>query len=350
MKLADAARATLAIGLVWLAAGCAKKAPPSGGPPDIEPPRLIASHPDSGSARVPRDVGLTLTFSEGMEPRTTSEAIALAPPVEIRRFRWSGRTVTAVPAELLKSSQTYTLFVGYGAHDRHGNAIARGRTIVFTTGDSFPPGVIEGRLDAKGFTPSSAYLWCYDEARHHQPDSTARDFDAIGLIDPDGAFRVPGLRVPARYRVWTFADLNNNRSFEPSTDLLIPLDTLVSLTAAAPVDSGLKFQVVNPHAPTRFKGTVLDSLPRGEGNLVIAAVSDSDSTRRVLVTASERMEFDLQLEPGAWTIRAFRDIDKNRVWDPVREPSSDPVRLRAEPAAEIVDQVLVLKPPRENPR
>jgi hypothetical protein len=340
-------RAALAAAGILLAAGCAKKAPPSGGPPDLEPPRLLASQPDSGKASVPTSVMPSLTFSEGMEPRSTTDAIAIAPPVEIRRFRWSGRTVTAVFAEPLRANQTYTMFVGYGARDRHGNPIARGRTIVFATGDSFPPGAIEGKLEARGFAASSAYLWGYDATRGHQPDSTGRDFDAVGLVDPDGLFRVPGLHVPARYRLWAFADLNNNRSFEPSSDLLIPIDSTLSLTAATPVAAGLLLHVVNPRAPARVKGTVLDSIPQREGNLVISAVADTDSTRRVVASVNERMEFDLQLEPGAWTVRAFRDADKNRVWDPARESSSDPVPIRAEPAAEITDVRLVLKPPRE---
>jgi hypothetical protein len=250
-----------------------------------------------------------------------------------------------VLADTLRSHQTYTLFVGYGAHDRHGNAIDRGRALVFTTGDSFPPGVIEGHLEARGFSAGNAYLWCYQATR--EPDSTARDFDAIGLIDPDGKFRVSGLQVPVRYRVWTFADLNNNRSFEPSTDLLAPIDTVLELTTEHPVATDLQLRVVNPHAPARVRGTVLDSLVLRDGDLLISAVADSDSTRRVLTSANDRMEFDFQLETGAWTVRAFRDADRNRVWDRARESSSDPLPVRAEPAGDIVNVVLVLKPPRE---
>ena len=338
-------RLALAVGVCFVAMGCAKKAPPSGGPPDIDPPRLIASHPDSGAASVALDAPLSMTFSEGMEPRSTTEAIALSPPVEIRRFRWSGRTVTAVLAEPLKKSQTYTLFIGFGARDRHGNMIDRGRALVFTTGDSFPRGLIEGQLEAKGFAAGNAYLWCYEASR--APDSTARDFDAIGLVDPDGQFRIAGLDVPKRYRVWTFADINNNRSFEPTTDLLAPIDTVLSLTTEHPTASGIQLRVTNPRAPARVKGTVLDSLVVRDGDLLVVAVADSDTTRRVLASTNDRLSFDLQLEPGSWTVRAFRDADRNRVWDAARESSSDPLPVRADPASEIVDVVLVLRPPRE---
>jgi hypothetical protein len=171
-------RVALAIALALAAASCGRKGPPSGGPPDIEPPRVVEATPDSGAAHVPLDVIPSLTFSEGMEPRSTNDAIALAPPVGIRSLRWSGRTVRAELAERLRAHQTYTLIVGFGARDRHGNTMAEGSSVVFTTGDSFPPGRIGGRLEAKGFSAGSAYLWCYDETRHHRPDSTGRDFDA----------------------------------------------------------------------------------------------------------------------------------------------------------------------------
>jgi hypothetical protein len=148
-------RSLLAAGLCVLTASCAKKAPPSGGPPDIQPPTLVASHPDSGAASVPRNVALSMTFSEGMEPRSTADAIALSPPVEIRQFRWSGRTVTAVLRDTLRSHQTYTLFVGYGARDRHGNTIERGRALVFTTGTRSPREPSGGTSRRKASRPAT---------------------------------------------------------------------------------------------------------------------------------------------------------------------------------------------------
>jgi hypothetical protein len=309
----------------------------------------VASEPDSGAAAVPRDVGPSLTFSEGMEPRSTGDAIALAPPVEVRRLRWSGRTVRLELGDSLRAGQTYTLIVGGGARDRHGNSMLEGADVVFTTGDSFPPGRLAGKLEARGFSAGRAYLWCYDVARGHEPDSTARDFDALGLVKDDGRFDVVGLPVPTTYRLWTFADLNNNRSFEPETDVLAAVDTVLTLTPEAPVASDLAFRVVNPRAPARVRGTVLDSLPAGEGSLQVIAVADTDTTRRVLANVNEQGEFDLQLEAGAWTLRAFRDADRNRVWNPATEPASDPWPVKAEPAGDTVGVALVLRRPQGSP-
>ena len=340
--------AILALALAGSACGCGKKGPPSGGPPDVVPPRVIASQPDSGTARVPVDARLSLSFSEGMEPRSTGDAIALAPPIEIRRLRWSGRTVTVELADSLKAGRAYTLMVGVGARDRHGNPLAHGMAVVFTTGDSFPPGRIEGRIEAKGFSAGSAYLWCY-LTPGHEPDSTGRDFDALGIVDNDGQFRIPGLAVPARYRLWTFADLNGNRSFEPATDVLAAIDTVLELTAAAPRAGELAFRVINPRAPARVRGTVVDSLREREGTVVVMAVADTDTTRRITTGVIPNGAFDLQLDPGGWTVRAFKDLDRNRQWNPAHEPSSPPTRLRLEPADLREDLVLELQPVARSP-
>src|SRR2546428_12641368 len=92
-------------------AGCARKAPPSGGPPDIEPPRVVSTEPDSGAARVALTSPVSITFSELMEPRSSGNAVALAPRVEFRQPRWHGRALTLSPERPLAAGRPYTLFV-----------------------------------------------------------------------------------------------------------------------------------------------------------------------------------------------------------------------------------------------
>ena len=339
----------LALGLAVSLASCAKRGLPSGGPPDLEPPRLIASDPDSGAARVPTDVHISLTFSETMEPRSTGESVSLAPPVEVLRKRWSGRTLTLELAQPLEQHHTYTMVVGGQARDRHGNPFGAGTTVVFSTADSFPPGVIRGKVDARGFEARGTSLWCYDVGRGHAPDSTARDFDAIGIADEHGVFTVAGLAVPGRYRLWAFADLDGNRSYEPARDILLPVDTTFALDSAHPRAEEYTLKVVNPRAPARVRGAVLDTLNIAEGALRVFAVSDSDSTRRTITDVQGQGGFELQLDPGLWWLRAYRDLDKNRLWDAEKEPASEPLGIHMEAADDIKDVVLVLRRPRGVP-
>ena len=332
----------LLVCLLGLAAR-AKKGPPTGGPPDIEMPRLVASRPDSGAAGVARDAALALTFSEGMDPRSTAEAISIAPRVDIRQRRWNGRTVTVVPAETLKADQTYTIFLGSGVRDRHGNPLTGRATIVFSTADSLPPGVIDGEIVARGFPAAGTYVWCYDAATGQQPDSTARDFDAVGLADRDGRFRVVGLPVPGRYRLWVFADLNGNRSLEPDTDILTPIDTVFALDPGKAVARGVSVTVLNPRSPGRVRGAVLDSLGVERGALAVMAVAADDSLRRLVVAADAEAHFELPLPAGVWFLRGWRDLDRSHTWQRETEPASAPRRVEVQPAAEIVDVTLVLE-------
>lgn len=332
----------LALALLGLAAAsCARKGAPTGGPPDLVPPEVVSSEPDSGDAGVAADARLSVTFSEGMEPRSTGDAVALAPRIGIRQRRWSGRQLTVVLEQPLKDDQTYTLFVGPSARDRHGNGMGAGRTIVFSTADSFPPGILEGVIEARGFPVEGTYLWCYRSGR--EPDSTARDFDAMGLADAGGAFRIPGLPVPGSYRLWAFADLNRNRSFEPDHDVLAPADTTLALTAAAPAARGLTLRALNPRAPGRVRGLVVDPTNDSLGVLRVVAVAEDDTSRRVLVDADAKGAFDLTLQAGRWLVRAWRDEDQNRAWRSDVEPASEVQHIRLDPAAELNDQRLTLK-------
>lgn len=335
--------AAVVLAAVLAAAGCAKKAPPSGGPPDLVPPRITASDPDSGTAGVPRDARPSLTFSEGMEPRSTGDAVALAPRVEIAKRRWKGNTLTLELADTLERDRTYTLFVGTGARDRHGNPMAQGAAITFSTADSFPPGLIEGRIEARGMSEAGIYLWGYVMPR--EPDSTARDFDALASTDGEGRFRLSGLRVPASWRLWAFADLNSNRSFEPRSDVLVPVDTVFALSPDAPRARGVAFSVVNPRAEAKIAGAVVDTLGDSLGVVRLLAVSAADTTVRLLGELMGENRFEIGLAAGAWEIRAFRDIDKNRRYDAGREPASEPLRLDLEPAAIVSDRTLVLRRP-----
>lgn len=335
------------VALALVCVSCAKKGPPSGGPPDLDPPRLIEVWPDSGASAVARDTRITLTFSEGMEPRGTGDAVSLAPPIAIRQRRWSDRTLTLVLGESLGVDRAYTLSVGNGARDRHGNNMVSGRAVVFTTGERFPPGAIEGIVEAVGFTVPGTALWCYPDSI--TPDSTARDFLALGLADALGEFRIAGLAAPGRYRIWAFADLNRNRSFEPASDLLAAADTTLELTSTAPVARGVRLRVVNPKAPGQVRGVVIDSLGDERGALRLIVLSESDSTRRLLYEIPDRGGFDVRFDPGAYRVRVFRDVDRDRIWKRDEEPGSEEYRVLVEPAGVVEGLSFTLRRPGEAP-
>jgi hypothetical protein len=155
---------------------------------------------------------------------------------------------------------------------------------------------------------------------------------------------VVGLPVPGEYRLWVFADLNGNRSFEPESDILSPVDTTFALTTRAPVSRGVSVSVANPRAPGRVRGTVLDSLGIEKGELAVMAVAVDDSLRRITTRVDDQRHYELSLAPGAWRLRAWRDLDRSRDWQRDREPGSAERRVDVAAAAEILGVDLVLEP------
>jgi Bacterial Ig-like domain len=339
-------RRGLALLCVALAAltGCARKMPPSGGPPDLAPPVLLSVIPDSGSTAVDPTGTITLEFSEGMDPRSTLAALEVAPRIDFRARRVSGRRVMLVPAKPLRVDQTYTVFVGTDARDLHGNRLREGRAVPFTTAVRFPPGVIDGEVLATGFTAAGTYLWCYPDTI--APDSTGRDFDAVAVAGETGRFRVTGLDVPGRYQLWAFADLNHNHSYEPEADLLTPADTVIELSEGRALAMGLQLRVTNPRAPGRVKGTVLDTLGDERGSLRLLTQSLSDTTRRILYEVASAGGYDFGWDPGRYRVRAFRDFDRNKIWKRDEEPASDEVEVVVTPGGSVTLDVLVLVRPR----
>jgi hypothetical protein len=221
-----------------------------------------------------------------------------------------------------------------------------GATFTFSTADSFPRGLLEGVIEARGFAPTGTYLWCYRAEQGRVPDSTAGDFDAVGLADRDGRFRVSGLAVPASWRVWAFVDLNGNRSFEPAADLLAPVDTVFALTPGSPVASGLVVRVVNPRAPGRAAGRVVagDGVD-SSGVKRIIGISAADTTRATLFEVRGDDSFDIPLAAGAWRLRAFLDRNRDQRWQTASEAASDTLRVDVPPATEVKDLELRLMPP-----
>jgi len=207
--------------LVVLLAGCARKLPPTGGPPDVSSPTLQATEPDSGTTGVPRDAVVRLVFSEPMDRASVGQNVVVGPGVRNLRAKWlNGRTLELAPDGPLPADATLTLIVPPGARDVRGNALDRVFTAHFTTAGAFPPGEIAGTVVGRGLTPDGVYVWAYRDDLGHVPDSTAFDMDALGQAHGGGHFTLPGLPVPGTYRLFAFVDRNRNRSFEPAIDLL----------------------------------------------------------------------------------------------------------------------------------
>ncbi len=136
-------RALLLLTLVLGA--CANPVPPTGGPPDREPPRLVASVPEPSAVNVASPV-IRLTFSEAVDQQSLARALSITPePGTPPRLSWKGRTVEIDVGALLPNT-TYILTIDNTFRDARGVALATPLTLAFSTGATLNSGRIAGTV------------------------------------------------------------------------------------------------------------------------------------------------------------------------------------------------------------
>ena len=200
-RAGSAARASRRCCCARSPAGCAEKGPPTGGPPDLEPPRgACRPSPDSGAAGVAtRTARLGRRSARRMEPRTTGDALEFAPPLVDRAAALVRRTVALVLEDSLRAEPrpTRCSWARVRATCTATRCVDRARGACSPPRTTFPPGVIVGRRGRRGLRAPGTSLWCYRDGR--KPDSTARDFER-GRHSParPATFGSPASR-PARW-------------------------------------------------------------------------------------------------------------------------------------------------------
>ena len=207
--------------LVALLLGCAKVGPPTGGPVDKEPPRILSHYPESDALEVARDTEVEIVFSEPMN-REQTEAALFTSPVGPLQLSWHGpRLRIFMP---LAEERTYVLTVGTGARDLRGNALTKSFTLAFATGSQLDQGLVRGRVYQDHQPVAGAHVWAYDLGTFS---------GEVGLDEPsyqtqsgaDGGYEFVRL-APGHYRVLAFRDANRNALPDADEWLALPASSV----------------------------------------------------------------------------------------------------------------------------
>ncbi|MFA6623040.1 MAG: Ig-like domain-containing domain [Fibrobacteraceae bacterium] len=232
--------------------GCATVVAPSGGPEDKLPPRVAAVSPAPNAVNQSRELAVKVQFDEWINSTVSRSAVTISPPIEKKlRFEVDGDLLSITSKSKLDSNTTYTLTVGSGLKDLHGNAVAKPFQIVFSTGSSIDSLSVSGRVSVTpamikqkqyptvGLFPvgkersSRRYLAKYRDTTGTVPDSVPRlDYEPplfATQSDSNGWFRLGGLR-PGHYQVVSFVDANGNQRIEPSVEWAGVADKDLNLT------------------------------------------------------------------------------------------------------------------------
>ena len=139
---------------VCLSTGCAKIAPPPGGPPDAVAPVLVATLPEStgiypgfaGNAEFVFDE----TVSEGSSPSMgygtgdLERLVILSPTDKVPRIGWGRSRIVIRPREGWRPNTVYRIELLPGVTDLRRNRDKTGQVLTFTTGAPLPTDTLSG--------------------------------------------------------------------------------------------------------------------------------------------------------------------------------------------------------------
>lgn len=131
--------------MMVLANSCANIIPPSGGPRDSLPPRLVMANPKDSATNV-KTKNLLLTFDEFVSLQNTENIIYAPVPKNIPQVDYKLRNVTIRFRDSLEENTTYSIDFGNSIIDVNESNVAKNFRYVFSTGPSIDFNTYEGRV------------------------------------------------------------------------------------------------------------------------------------------------------------------------------------------------------------
>lgn len=218
----------LILGMTMLSPSCANTTtPPSGGPKDTIPPLITKIYPLEGQTNVPRQkTKLILTFDEYVTVKDP-KSLFLSPPLEkAPKFKLQNKSVVVFFENDLDSNKTYTLDVTNAIADNNEGNMFPGYTLVFSTGERIDSMVVTGVVqDCNTLNPiKGATVMLYKDHADsavflHRPDAAVK-------TDDWGFFCIRNIQDTV-YRLYAIIDENNNNIYEPETEKIAFIDTLI---------------------------------------------------------------------------------------------------------------------------
>ena len=216
------------LGSVMFSHSCANTTtPPSGGPKDTIPPIITKMDPADGSINVPtHKTKIELTFNEYVVVKDP-KSLFLSPPLEkAPKYKIQNKSVVVYFENDLDSNKTYTLDLTNAIADNNEGNMYPGFTLVFSTGDKIDSMLVTGTVqDCNTLQPiKGATVMLYKD--HADSAVFLKRPDAAVKTDDWGYFCLRNIKDTI-YRMYALIDENNNNKYDPETEKIAFLDSLV---------------------------------------------------------------------------------------------------------------------------
>ena len=276
---------------------------PTGGAKDTIPPVIIDIKPFPGTTNVPtHGTSIYFLFNEYVTLKQARNILLSPPQQKPVKARLRGRGIQVSFEEDLQPNTTYTItFVDAVADNNEGNMFP-GYTYVFSTGDRIDSLMITGTVqDCNTLKPvKGATVLLY---KNHADSAIFLERPyAAAKTDDWGFFTIPFIQ-DTTYRLYALKDDSGNNIYDPETDLVAFVDSLVQ-----PV------LVAHDTVPEMLKYDMTDTLSclarRSEHTLKLFREKPSRQFLKNKVRTGERSAYITFQAPNAWIdsiwVRGYR--------------------------------------------
>ncbi len=256
---------------------CANQVPPSGGPKDVKPPKVLKTVPENYSTNFSSHE-VVITFNEYIQLKDLSKQLIISPPlqkppdVSIHK-----KSLVIKLKEALKANTTYTMNFGEAIADINEGNILENYQYVFSTGDVLDSLAMKGKVinafDHK--TEKGILVMLYKTDEDSIPYKSRPDY--FSRTNDSGQFKITNI-APGDYKIFALKETNSNYLFDSRDENIAFANQLVTAGKGDSIRLQLfkemeKQRVTNAYSETPGKALLAFNLP--VRSLSITPVNDS---------------------------------------------------------------------------
>lgn len=232
--------------IMTMANSCANMIPPSGGPKDSLPPRLVIANPKDSATNV-KTKNILLTFDEFVSLQNTENIIYAPVPKSLPQVDYKLRNITVRFRDSLEENTTYSIDFGNSIIDVNESNVAKNFRYVFSTGPAIDFNTYEGKVlvAETGKVDSTLIVVLHKNTSDSAIEKLSPRF--FTRIDGKGAFKFNNLPA-GTFAAYVVNGKSYNKVFDSSSlfafrDSLVQIgsnsnriDTFYAFTQSIPTD------------------------------------------------------------------------------------------------------------------
>lgn len=196
---------------------CANQVPPTGGPDDKIPPKIIYNYPENQTLNF-SDNKIIIEFDEYVDKKSVTDAFFISPFIKDElEFIWSKRELIIKLPDSLKKDQTFVVSLGTGIRDVRNNQMEKPFNFTFSTGNKIDSCEISGTVFTNRFDNVQVQL--FNIEKNEEIDFSNRKADYLGFVDNEGNFTLTGLKE-GKYKIIAIKDAYKDFKYNMEQDLI----------------------------------------------------------------------------------------------------------------------------------